>query len=264
MRRRKASARCSFVTRGETGPPPKALPPNRDNPPGLKTFTPEAKTSIIRMRPRGIRPSCAKFLRRKPARVNSTMTPANRASTSTDTIAESMAMSPAGCGLPPLWYSRYFTRRRADCHIPAALCLTTRDGMNHQDFVLCSGNFLDAFPGGDVERLRTSLRFVFRDDPVDFVHVGGRGIIFEKGGVALGRKRHDLGIHIWSPAGLTFWLPVGGSRWVGNVPKRHIAPLYKDVKTAFAGVGENNSLLLVLGKFLNPEHRVSQVCISCS
>jgi len=136
--------------------------------------------------------------------------------------------------------------------------------MNHQDFVLCSGNFLDAFPGGDVERLRTSLRFVFRDDPVDFVHVGGRGIIFEKGGVALGRKRHDLGIHIWSPAGLTFWLPVGGSRWVGNVPKRHIAPLYKDVKTAFACVGENNSLLLVLGKFLNPEHGVSQVCISCS
>src|SRR5437763_12633673 len=83
-------------------------------------------------------------------------------------------------------------------------CLATCDGVNHQNFVLRAGDFLDAFSSSDVERLRSGLCFVFRDDPVDFVHVGGRGVVFENGGIALGRKRHDFGIHIWSPVDLHF------------------------------------------------------------
>src|SRR5690348_4132133 len=84
-----------------------------------------------------------------------------------------------------------------------SLCLATGDGMNHQHFVLFAGDFLDALSGSNIERLSSGLCFVFRDDPVHFVHVGGRGIVLENGGIALRRKRQNLGFHIWPPAGLT-------------------------------------------------------------
>src|SRR5215472_7983058 len=192
MRRRKASARCSLVTRGETGPPPKGWSPNKDNPPGATPCRPKEKAPFKRtlgMRPRRAS-ACAKSLRRKPpASVNRhlsrTSTPANNASTSTDTIGEAIAMSSARCGIRPVRHLR-------------------RSHSGPTDFVLRAGNFLNTLPGGDIERLRSGLRFVFGDDAVHFVHVGGRGIVFEKRGIALRRKRQNFGIHIWSPVGLTF------------------------------------------------------------
>jgi hypothetical protein len=72
--------------------------------------------------------------------------------------------------------------------LPAAASarLAARDGMNHQDFVLVTRDFLEAFAGRHIKRLRTGLGFIFGNHPVYFVHVSGGRIVFEKCGIAVG------------------------------------------------------------------------------
>src|SRR5215469_9723346 len=84
-------------------------------------------------------------------------------------------------------FSATLTKWCADSRtIPAATSAVSaaRDGMNHQDFVLLTGDFLNAFTRGHVKRLRAGLGLIFRDHPVHFVHVGGGRIVFEKCGIA--------------------------------------------------------------------------------
>src|SRR6266403_6396771 len=64
--------------------------------------------------------------------------------------------------------------------------LAARDGMNHQDFALFARNFLNAFTCRHVEWLRAGLGFIFGNNPVYFVHVGGGRIVFEKCRIAVG------------------------------------------------------------------------------
>src|ERR1700731_3018239 len=64
--------------------------------------------------------------------------------------------------------------------------LATRDGMNHQDFVLLARNFLDAFTGCHVKWLRAGLGLIFGNHLVHFPHVGSCWIVFEKCRIAVG------------------------------------------------------------------------------
>src|SRR5712664_2188979 len=47
------------------------------------------------------------------------------------------------------------------------------DGMNHQDLVLLARDFLEAFTGRHVKRLRAGLGFILGNHFVHFFHVGG-------------------------------------------------------------------------------------------
>jgi hypothetical protein len=58
--------------------------------------------------------------------------------------------------------------------------------MNHQDFVLVARDFLDAFTGGHIKRLRTGSGFILGKHSIHFVHVGGSRIVFEKRHIAMG------------------------------------------------------------------------------
>jgi hypothetical protein len=64
--------------------------------------------------------------------------------------------------------------------------LAACDGMNHQDFVLPARDFLNAFTGRHIERLRTGLGFIFGNYPVHLFHIGGGRIVFEQCGIAVG------------------------------------------------------------------------------
>src|ERR1700693_2298462 len=75
--------------------------------------------------------------------------------------------------------------------------LAACDGVNHQDFVLLARDFLDAFTGRHVKRLRAGLGFVFGDYLVHFFHVDRCWIVFEKHPIAVGRKRQNLRFHVW-------------------------------------------------------------------
>src|SRR5579859_2041792 len=201
------------------------------------------------MRPCGV-PGCTKSLRREPARVSlhlsRAMTPTSRATIRTETIAEAMAIIPARCRLRQPRHACQSTRSRAgDDHIPAVYSpsLAARDGMNHQHFVLRARDFLDAFSGSDVEGLRSGLCFVLRDDAVHFIHVGGRGIVLENGGITLGRKRYDFGIHIRSPVGLTFGFRGIEAGGLGLNAILH--PCTKMSRRHLPSAGMKNSLLLV-------------------
>jgi len=70
--------------------------------------------------------------------------------------------------------------------VAASARLAACDGMNHQNFVLLARDFLDAFAGCHVKRLRAGLGFILGNHSVHFIHVGGCGIVFEKRGIAVG------------------------------------------------------------------------------
>jgi len=79
--------------------------------------------------------------------------------------------------------------------------------MNHQDFVLVARDFLDAFTGCHVKRLRTGLPFIFAitlfTSSMSAVPDRIREVWYRRA-----MKCHNSSVHVLSPVGYSFSLPV--------------------------------------------------------
>src|SRR5205807_606960 len=89
---------------------------------------------------------------------STTVTPISRPKTATARIAEAMCVHQARCGEAPPRALHSLSGAgeppTAASRPLRALRLAACDGVNHQDFILSACDFLDAFSGRNVERLR--------------------------------------------------------------------------------------------------------------